>query len=146
MAKRVIEYISNSGKNRSMFNSFWYKNLTKPMFSPPDWVFPPMWGFLYLIIIVSLLIYFKSSNWSSKKKGYFFFGIQMILNLIWSPVFFGLKNMLLALVIVILMDVFVILTIREFYKVSKISGILLVPYLLWILFATYLNAGYLILN
>jgi tryptophan-rich sensory protein len=113
--------------------------------APPNWLFAPVWGILYAMIAAALIIYINKQGYG-KKSGYIFFVIQLVLNFIWSPVFFGMQNMTLALVIVILMDIFVFLTFKKFYSVSKISGLLLIPYFLWILFATYLNAGYLFLN
>ncbi len=128
-----------------MFNSAWYNNLIKPAFAPPNSLFAPAWAFLYTTIIIALIIYISKPH-NNKISGYIYFGIQLVLNLIWSPVFFGLKSMGFALVIIILLDIFVFFTIRKFYSVSKISGLILIPYFLWIIFATYLNAGYLILN
>ena len=128
-----------------MFKSVWYYNLTKPPLAPPDWIFPPVWSILYFSMLVALLLYlFKPTQ--NKKSGYIYFAVQLILNLLWAIVFFYLKNMFLALIVIILLDIFVILTIKSFYKISKISGLILMPYLLWILFATYLNIGYLVLN
>ena len=128
-----------------MFKSVWYYNLTKPPLAPPDWIFPPVWSILYFSMLVALLLYlFKPSQ--NKKSGYIYFIAQLILNLLWTPTFFYLQNIVLALIVIILLDIFVILTIKSFYKVSKISGLILMPYLLWILFATYLNIGYLVLN
>ena len=128
-----------------MFKSVWYYNLTKPPLAPPDWIFPPVWSILYFSMLVALLLYlFKPSQ--NKKLGYIYFIAQLILNFLWTPTFFYLQNIVLALIVIILLDIFVILTIKSFYKVSKISGLILMPYLLWILFATYLNIGYLVLN
>lgn len=128
-----------------MFKSVWYYNLTKPPLAPPDWIFPPVWSILYFSMLVALLLYlFKPAQ--NKKSDYIYFIAQLFLNLLWAPVFFYLKNMFLALIVIILLDIFVILTIKSFYKVSKISSLILIPYLIWILFATYLNIGYLVLN
>ena len=128
-----------------MFQSAWYYNLIKPPFVPPNWIFPPVWSILYLTLFVALLLYvFKPSQ--NKKSGYIYFATQLILNLLWTPAFFYLKNIVLALIVIILLDIFVILTIKSFYKVLKISALILIPYLIWILFATYLNIGYLVLN
>ena len=128
-----------------MFKSVWYYNLTKPPLAPPDWIFPPVWSTLYFSMLVALLLYlFKPSQ--NKKLGFIYFIAQLILNLLSTPSFFYLQNIVLALIVIILLDIFVILTIKSFYKVSKISGLILMPYLLWILFATYLNIGYLVLN
>lgn len=128
-----------------MFNSIWYENLTRPFLSPPRWVFAPVWGVLYLTIFISFILYFLKKD-KNKLKGYIYFSIQIILNLLWTPAFFGAKNILLALIIIILLDIFLILTIKNFYPVSKIASLLLIPYLIWTLFATYLNFSYFILN
>ena len=128
-----------------MFNSVWYLNLQKPAFAPPNWVFMPVWSILYFSILLALLLFIYAPS-NDKAKGYSYFAIQMFLNIIWSPIFFGLKNVLFALVVVIALDICVFLTIKQFYTASKPAGIILIPYLLWILFATYLNAGYLFLN
>ena len=128
-----------------MYNSIWYQNLTKPPFSPPNTVFSIVWTFLYITIFLSLFLYTIKIG-GNKKAGYICYFIQLFLNFIWPFAFFGLKNIPLALIVVFLMDIFVFLTIYNFYFVSKISAILLIPYFLWILFASYLNFGYLVLN
>lgn len=128
-----------------MFKSEWYNNLIQPPLAPPSWIFAPVWTILYTTIFVSLVLYITKPNYD-KKWGYIFFSVQMILNLLWTPAFFIWKNILLALVIIVIMDIFVILMLRKFYEVSKISALILVPYFLWIIFATYLNIGYLVLN
>lgn len=129
-----------------MFNSQWYNSLTKPLFAPSSAVFTPAWIFLYTTIIISLFIFIYKHSEFDKKAGYIFFSAQMVLNIVWSPVFFGLHDMLSALVIILFLDIMTVLTIIEFYKTSKLAGLLLIPYFLWLLFATYLNFGYLILN
>ena len=128
-----------------MYNSDWYLNLTKPPLAPPDSIFTPVWAVLYFTMLCSLCLYFYTKN-ENKTNGYVFFAWQFVLNILWSPVFFLMKNMHLALVIVILMAIFTFLTIKEFCKTSKIAGLILIPYLIWILFAAYLNLGYIILN
>ncbi|MBR1460038.1 tryptophan-rich sensory protein [bacterium] len=128
-----------------MYNSIWYNNLTKPLFAPPDWLFAPVWMVLYVLIFAALVFYFLQKT-ENKESGYLFFGIQLFLNIIWSPIFFMAKNIAGAFFVIILLDIFVVLTLIKFYSVKKIAGILLVPYLIWILFATYLNGGYLFLN
>jgi tryptophan-rich sensory protein len=113
--------------------------------APPNSIFSPVWGVLYILMLVSLILYIKEQK-ANKLSGYIYFSIQLFLNIIWSPIFFGAESILGGLVVIILLDIFVILTIKKFYNVSKLSAILLIPYLIWILFATYLNIGYLILN
>ena len=128
-----------------MYNSSWYMNLIRPYLAPPNWIFAPVWTFLYVIIFASLALFILSDA-VDKKIGYTFFIIQMLLNILWTPVFFGLKSILGALIVVILLDIFVFLTMYKFFQASKLAGLLLIPYFIWILFATYLNIGYLILN
>ena len=129
-----------------MYNSVWFNSLTKPLLNPPSKIFPPVWIILYILIFVSLFLFINANTYYSKYRGYLYFTLQLILNLLWSPIFFLKHDIGLALFVIILLDIFVILTIKNFYKCSKLSAFLLVPYLLWIIFATYLNVSYFILN
>jgi tryptophan-rich sensory protein len=125
----------------------WYKNLTKPFFNPPNWVFSPVWITLYFLMGVSFfLIWTKDLYMSKKKKALSIFLIQLIFNTIWSMVFFGLKNIYLSVVVIIALWFLILFTILEFYKISKVSAFLLVPYILWVSFAGILNASILLLN
>ena len=128
-----------------MYNSEWYNSLTKPVFSPPDWVFAPVWMVLYTLLFISFIIYVSKKE-KDKTRGFVWFILQLVFNIAWSPAFFFYENMCLALVIVFLLDIAVFMTIKEFYRVSKVASYLLFPYFVWVLFATYLNAGYIILN
>ena len=128
-----------------MYNTVWYDNLIKPVFMPSAFVFKPVWIILYSVMVVSVVLY-SISKYDGKKRGYLLFNTQLVFNLLWSPVFFGLRNINLALAVIIFLDVFTILTVKEFYKLSKPAAYLLIPYLIWILFATYLNLGLAILN
>ena len=128
-----------------MFTSAWYNSLTKPFLSPPNWVFGPVWTVLYVTIFISIVLYIIKPA-ENKTLGYIYFVAQIILNLSWSPVFFMAQNSFAALIIVVLLDIFILLTILKFYSVSKTAGLILIPYFLWALFATYLNLGYLLLN
>jgi len=132
--------------NFSMLDLSWYTTLTKPMYTPPAWLFAPAWIFLYVTIFTSLLLYTVTRSRQSKAVGYTYFVMQMIFNILWTPAFFILHDMKLAAVIIIVLDILVLLNIIEFYKISKFSGLLLIPYFLWIIFATYLNIGILVLN
>ncbi len=129
-----------------MTDLIWYDTLTKPMFMPPGGVFAPAWVFLYVSILVALLIFITAKTPLSKKEGYVYFGLQMFFNILWIPVFFILRNPALALGVIIVLDILTFMNIRGFYKCSKLAGLLLVPYFLWLLFATYLNAGVVFLN
>ena len=129
-----------------MKNLDWFHTLNKPNFAPPDWIFAPVWGVLYFLMIVSVIILIKSSTFKSKFIPITLFIAQLILNLIWSPVFFGNMDIKGGLVIVMSLLLVLILTIISFYKISKVAGLLLVPYLIWVTFATMLNYKYYILN
>ena len=127
-------------------NYSWYQTLIQPPLAPPAWLFPPVWTLLYISMVVSLFLYARKATIQNKTWGYVLFFTQLLVNFAWTPAFFGIKNMALALVIVILLDILVLFTIIEFSKTSKTAGQILIPYFIWILFATYLNLGLLILN
>lgn len=127
-------------------NLDWYNTLNKPLFTPPSEIFAPAWLILYILIFVSLYIFIKTRTDKSKSFGILLFVIQMGLNLLWSPVFFYFRDMKAAFYVIILLVIFLILNIVSFYKISKISAILLIPYLLWVCFAIYLNYGFMVLN
>lgn len=124
----------------------WYFLLNKPPLTPQAWIFSPVWAFLYITIIISFVVYASKLTLKQKKYGYIFFWLQILFNLLWTPAFFMLKSPLSGLVIILILDILVILTITEFYRISKFAASLLIPYLLWILFATYLNIGFVVLN
>ena len=128
-----------------MFNSDWFNNLTKPPFTPPSQIFTPAWAVLYTTMVISFVIY-RFTSGENKFWGYTFFFIQLVLNLLWSPVFFGLQLIGYALILILMLDITVFLTIIEFHKTSKTAAYLLIPYFLWLIYATYLNFGYFILN
>ena len=113
----------------------WYAFLNKPTFSPPNWLFGPVWTILYTLIGISLY-----RIWIKNKKGSLnLFILHLILNAAWSPIFFGLKNLGLAFLVILMMDVSLVIIIKRFIKLDKLAGYLLIPYLLWISFATVLN-------
>ena len=132
--------------NKNMYDFTWYQSLTKPPLAPPAWLFSPVWIILYISMAISLFLYARKPSQKSKAWGYVLFFTQLLVNLAWTPAFFGLKNISLALALVILLDILVLFNILEFSKVSKSASRCLIPYFIWILFATYLNIGYLILN
>ncbi len=129
-----------------MFNTIWYDNLIKPVLNPPSWIFSPVWIILYGTILAALILYTIKISDRNKLEGYIYFIVQMILNLAWSPIFFYLHNIGLALIVIILLDIAILINIIKFHKVSKLSGLILIPYFLWVLFATYLNISFFILN
>lgn len=129
-----------------MRNFGWYYALKKTFLNPPSWIFGPVWSVLYVLIILSFFIFIKSESTFDKKIAISVFFIQLLLNLSWTPVFFGLKKIFLALLICTLLWLSIICLILLFYKHSKLASLLLVPYFLWTSFALYLNFSLWILN
>lgn len=123
----------------------WYASLNKPFFSPPNSIFGPVWTTLYALMGVAWYL-ISSSKAKSKSSALNVFYIQLALNAVWSIIFFGLKSPELALIDIVLMLVFIFLTIKSFYKISKVAAFLLVPYILWVSFATMLNLSIVLLN
>ena len=123
--------------------STWYVELVKPSFNPPSWVFGPVWTILYLLMGISLyLVWIKKYD----QNAFTFFGIQLVLNALWSVLFFGMRNPLFAFIEIIFLWVAILITIIYFYKIKKISAYLLFPYLLWVSFAMILNFSIVYLN
>lgn len=115
----------------------WYETI-KPEIAPPNWIFTSVWTILYILIGLVLFIAWKNRFWGDKKLLFLFF-IQLALNFIWSPLFFVLRSPLLGFIDLIALDVAVFLTIVRFYSYSKVSSVLLLPYMCWISIATVLN-------
>jgi len=118
----------------------WYQYLAKPSFSPPNWVFGPVWTILYFLMGISLfLIWEKGLKNKIVKNVFVLFIVHIVLNGLWSILFFGLKSPLLAFVDIILMWVTLAPVIFFSFKLNKYSSLLLIPYLFWISFALLLN-------
>jgi translocator protein len=125
----------------------WYNALNKPPLNPPNWIFGPVWSTLYTLMGISLFLIIKDglkNDNVNKAAGYWVY--QIVLNTLWSIIFFGLKSPMWAIPVIVLLVDGVLHTIIESYKVSKTAAFLLVPYILWISFATYLNIGVYIVN
>jgi tryptophan-rich sensory protein len=122
----------------------WYAGLDKPALNPPNWVFGPVWTTLYIAMAIALYLYWGSKGTS--RTGFVAFGIQLALNILWSVVFFGLHSPAGGLGIIAALWLAIAATIYLFGKASRPSAYLLVPYLAWVSFATYLNAGIALLN
>lgn len=124
----------------------WYRNLIKPPLTPPASYFPVAWGILYTLMAIAFIIVLTKPHSNDKYVAVNLFLLQLVFNFTWSYVFFEMKSVMLALVDIILLLILLIFTIIYFFKVSKLSGVLLIPYLLQVIFALYLNVGILILN
>ena len=124
----------------------WYLELTRPPLAPPDWIFGPVWTILYIMIAVSLILYFKQTRRNPVYWALPVIILHLIANFSWTPVFFGLQRPGLALIDILLLDITLVIIILHFWKTARPSSVLLWPYLAWVSFATYLNAGFYFLN
>jgi len=123
----------------------WYQFLIKPSFNPPNWIFGPVWTLLYLMMGISLGIIWYSTL-EGHKKAMQLFAVQFVLNLGWSFLFFNLHMLGTAYIEIIAMLIAIIFTIFAFYKVNKTAAYLLIPYLCWVTFASFLNLSIWVLN
>lgn len=118
----------------------WYAKLQKPSFNPPNWVFAPVWITLYLLMGISAyLVWEKNRESKEAKNSLSIFGMQLVLNMLWSIVFFGLQSPLFGLIDIILLWIAIVVTVFKFFRISRTAGLLLMPYVLWVTFATILN-------
>lgn len=131
-----------TGKNMDL-----YSTIATPVLSPPSWVFPVVWTILYTLMGISLYIV-RSSGVSKydKQNALIFFFVQLFLNFIWSPIFFNKQYFLLASVVLLVLWCFSLLMVIAFYRISKVAGILQIPYIIWLTFAGYLNLAIYLLN
>lgn len=138
----------------------WYRSLIKPSLNPPSWVFGPVWTTLFVLMGIACYLIWKKipeknfqkqiSKLTGTQKTLVFalsvYGVQLLLNTLWSFLFFGIQNPGLALIEIILLWIFILYTIVLFYKIDKVAAYLLFPYLAWVSFATYLNYALWTLN
>lgn len=118
----------------------WYATLVKPALNPPAWIFGPVWTTLYLVMgIAAFLVWRKGWDKTGVKTALSLFAVQLILNALWSIIFFGLHSPAWALVDIIAMWIVIVATIAAFSKISRSAAWLLAPYILWVSFALYLN-------
>jgi len=125
----------------------WYASLIKPSFTPPNWVFGPVWIILYFLMgIAASLVWQKGLEQKQVWNALILFGVQLVLNALWSFVFFGLRSPLAGVIEIFILAVAIIFTIQSFFRISKAAGILLIPYFLWVAFASGLNLSIYVLN
>ena len=120
-----------------------YKELIKPPLSPPSIFFPIAWTIIYILLGISYFIY-RKNNYNKKTIRIYY--IQLFFNFLWSIIFFIFKLRFISIIWILILDILLILLMKSFYKEQKISTYLLIPYILWIIFATYLNIGIYLLN
>jgi translocator protein len=126
----------------------WFQTLAKPTWNPPGWLFGPVWTILYILMAISVWLVRKTPHASAADRALAMrlFWLQLVLNLAWTPIFFGMHNPLFAFVAICLLWITVISTSVAFSKLSTVASYLLVPYLLWISFALILNGTIWLLN
>ncbi len=134
----LIGFLSSIATQSSVND--WYVTLNKPGFTPPNALFAPVWTVLYILMGISAgIVWSKGYHHIWVKTALYHFVFQLLFNALWSIVFFGLKNPLLGFVVILILLTLVMLTIRWFRVISKPAALLLVPYLLWVAFASALN-------
>lgn len=124
---------------KSGFRNDWYAPLKKPAFQPPAWAFPLAWTTLYALMGIALALLVDQPDTPERRRALVLFAVQLILNLAWSPVFFGAGAIDAGLLVILALDVLVALTIISFWRVRPLAGALLLPYLAWLCLATVLN-------
>jgi len=125
----------------------WYTKLNKPYWTPPDWAFGPIWTIIYILIgIAAYLIWKNGLERKDVKIALLVFALQLILNLLWSVLFFGFKSIYGGLIEIIILWITILINLILFYRISKFAGILFLPYLVWVTIASYLNYFIYILN
>lgn len=130
-----------SGKAGQIYTSF-----VKPPLSPPGWLFGVIWPILYLLMGIAAYIIYQTPPTPERKKATTLYWVQLFVNFLWPIIFFRFKWYWISVAVIILLDVLVLITTIRFYKIKKAAGYLMIPYLIWILFATYLNIGIAVLN
>ncbi len=134
----LIGFLSGFATQSSVTD--WYVTLNKPSFNPPNWIFAPVWTVLYVMMGVAAgLVWSKGFHHIWVKTALYHFGFQLLFNALWSIVFFGFKNPFWGLLVILTLLVFILFTIKWFKVVNKTASYLLIPYLLWVCFATILN-------
>jgi tryptophan-rich sensory protein len=137
----LVGYLSGMVTRESI--TTWYPSLIKPSFNPPNWVFAPVWTILYIMMGVAGGMVWNRLEQDSEnvKKAFTFFIIQLALNAAWSVIFFYFHNPFLALIEIILFWLIIFETYIQFKKIDKTAGLLFIPYIAWVSFATILNAS-----
>lgn len=127
-------------------SSEWYDQLNRPSWNPPGWLFGPVWTLLYTFMGIAAWRIWKQLGFSEGKRELGAFIVQLILNGLWSQIFFNMQNVGLALIEIIILLAAIVVTTVLFFRRDKIAGWLMVPYILWVTFATALNAAIWIMN
>lgn len=124
----------------------WYSAAEKPLWTPPNWLFGPVWTFLYTAMAVAAWLVWRRWGWRDARPAMLLYAVQLILNALWTPLFFGAERLWLGLAVIVALDLVLAATVVAFFRRQRLAGALMVPYLAWALYATSLNAGVAVLN
>ena len=124
----------------------WYAKLAKPVFNPPNWIFGPVWTVLYLLMGISLYLVWVAKYKKPRQRALTLFGVQLVLNTLWSVVFFGFHWLWGGAAVIVVLLIALIVAARTFLPISKTAALLLLPYIFWVSFATVLNVSVALLN
>ena len=123
-----------------------YQSYDQPFFAPPSWLFGPVWTVLYTAMAVAAWLVWRRWGWRDARGALTLYAAQLVLNAIWTPLFFGAEQLWWGLAVIVGLDIVLACTVVAFYRRRRIAGLLLLPYLAWVLYATSLNAGVAALN
>jgi translocator protein len=144
----VLPFVAGAIGSLATFSNIatWYAELAKPVLSPPNWVFGPVWTTLYVLMGISLYLVWTAKYKKSKRLALTLFGVQLTLNTLWSLVFFGAHWLWGGVVVILPLLAAIAMTVRRFLPISRPAAYLLVPYVLWVGFATVLNIAVALIN
>ena len=134
------------GASTGTGNSPWYQSLARPDWTPPGWLFGPVWTALYFAMGIAAWLVWRRAGLRGARTALILFAVQLVLNATWTPVFFGAQRLDLALVVIIALDLAVLATALAFRRHDRRAAWLMVPYLAWLLFASALNTAFMVLN
>jgi translocator protein len=124
----------------------WYQTIVKPSWNPPNWIFGPVWTTLYTLMGIAAYLVWRTPPGPMRTQALVLYGVQLFLNALWSFAFFGAESPKLGLVVITSLLVMIVLTAKKFYVLSHPAGYLMIPYILWVAFATVLNFILIYLN
>jgi translocator protein len=125
----------------------WYATLAKPVWAPPNWLFGPVWTTLYVLIGIALfLVWREGTDRRDVRAALGIFTVQLVLNILWSVVFFSYHSLLGGFIVILILWIAILANIIAFYVISKPAGLILIPYIVWVSIASYLNYAVYILN
>lgn len=140
----IVEVVASLWTKETV--STWYPTLAKPSWTPPAWIFGPVWTCLYIMIAISGWLIYRAEYSPDRTIALMLYGGQLTLNFIWSFLFFSLRSPTLGLIDIVLLCLLITLTIIKTWAVRPLASLLLIPYLVWVIYATSLNAGIWLLN